>query len=160
MARLAFITVISFSLAGAIGYFVYHELTSTQLCEFCHRPFRPAMYCEITLEDGSSEKTCCPRCVLQFQKGRSDVASVEAADFDTGKRIDAAKAYYVENSDVQLCCSNKRVERDRMGTLYMLVWDRCLPSLVAFEDLAGAEAFLRDHSGQIRTYAELLEESL
>ena len=159
MVKRAFIAVILLGMAGAAGYYVYRELGAEPICDVCYRPLHPATYYKITLENGDTKRTCCPRCGLRFQKGRNDVAAVETADFNSGKRLDAKDAYYVENSDVHLCCSEQRVEEDRTGMQYELAWDRCLPSLVAFEKKGSAQAFSADHGGRIRTYAELLEEN-
>jgi hypothetical protein len=47
-----------------------------------------------------------------------------------------------------------------MGVLYRLVWDRCLPSLLAFETREQAEFFRRQNGGEIKTYPQVIEEDL
>ncbi len=146
-------------LAGSVGYFTYLQLGPQGECEICHRPVHEATAYEIHLEDGTCEKACCPRCGLRFQKGRTDVASAEVTDFDTGQRLDANHAFFVEGSSVNLCHS-KTLETDRSGVQYQLTWDRCMPSLIAFKDRESVESFRRDYGGVIKTYEEILEEEL
>lgn len=158
MVRRILMAVIVLGLLGGVAYVAYRELGASPICDVCYRPLHTATYYEITFESGETQKTCCPRCGLRFQKGRNDIVSVETADFDSGKRLDAENAFFVENSDVHLCCGEQLVEKDRSGTQYELAWDRCLPSLVAFTTKEAAEAFLREHGGRVRTYAELQKE--
>jgi hypothetical protein len=144
-------------LAGSVGYFTYVQLRPEGVCEVCHRSVQETTAYEIYLEDGTLQKTCCPRCGLRFQKGRTDVASAEVTDFDTGQRFDANDAFFVEGSSVNLC-HKKMVEEDRSGVQYQLAWDRCMPSLIAFKDRESAESFRRDYGGELKTYEEILRE--
>ena len=146
-------------LAGSVGYFTYLQLRPEGACSVCHRAVHETTAYRIYLDEGPPEKTCCPRCGLRFQKGRDDVASVEVTDFDTGQRIDANDAVFVEGSSVNMC-HNKMVEEDRSGVQYQLTWDRCMPSLIAFKDRGAAESFRRDYGGAIKAYQEVLEEEL
>jgi hypothetical protein len=146
-------------LAVSAGYFTYVQLRPEPTCEVCYRSVHEVTLYQIHLEDGTRQQACCPRCGLRFQTGRTDVASVEVTDFDSGERFDALDALFVENSSVNLCHS-KLLEEDRSGVQYQLTWDRCLPSLIAFKDREAAEAFRRDYGGVIKTYEELLEEKL
>ena len=159
MATRILMLVALLGLAGSVGYFTYSHLRPQGECEVCHRAVQEATAYEIHLEDGTSEKACCPRCGLRFQKGRADVASAEVTDFDTGNRFDASEALFVEGSSVNLCHS-KMLEEDRSGVQYQLTWDRCMPSLVAFKSRESAESFRRDYGGVIKTYEEILKEEL
>jgi hypothetical protein len=55
-------------------------------------------------------------------------------------------------------CSHSLVQEDRSGTQYQVAWDRCLPSLVAFESRGAAEVFRKSNGGTIKTYDELVAE--
>jgi hypothetical protein len=86
----------------------------------------------------------------------SAVASAAVRDFDTAGRLDAASAAYVEGSDVSPCTSNTGDQpRDERGCCLKPVYDRCLPSLIAFGSRERAEAFARDHGGVVKTFPEL-----
>jgi nitrous oxide reductase accessory protein NosL len=80
------------------------------------------------------------------------------SDFFHRRRLDAPKAFYVEGSSVHLCCGEMAPRRDAEGGQYVVAWDRCLPSLVAFETREDAETFRRQNGGTLKTYAELLKE--
>ena len=123
-------------------------------CQICRRPLRPAVHSLIRLEDGSETHVCCPRCGLHFLEGRTDVADVEVADFDTGEMIKASIAFFVEGSSVHLCCEMDSA-LDRSGDRYSIAWDRCMPSLTAFSTAEAAETFRSKHGGEIKIYQEL-----
>jgi len=77
-------------------------------------------------------------------------------DFDTAGLLDAGSAAYVEGSDVSPCSSGAMGQpRDERGCCLKPVYDRCLPSLIAFGSRDRAEAFARDHGGVVKTLPEL-----
>jgi hypothetical protein len=117
-----------------------------------------ATFYRIHLESGETKDVCCPRCGLRFQEGRNDVVAAEVTDFNTKQRLDAAFAYYVENSPVHFC-SHARMQEDRSGGQYQVTWDRCLPTLIAISSKDAAQTFQRDNGGEIKTYEELAAES-
>ena len=45
--------------------------------------------------------------------------------------------------------------RDERGCCMTQTYDRCLPSLLAFASRSRAEAFAREHGGEVKTFAEL-----
>ena len=126
-------------------------------CDVCYRPMHAATFYRVHLQNGDTMDVCCPRCGLRFQQGRKDVARAEVTDFNSQSRLDAAEAFYVEDSPVHFC-SHAAVQEDRSGTQYEVAWDRCLPSLIAFESRAAADAFRRQNGGTVKTYEELLME--
>ena len=156
LKRIAFAAV-GLALVAAFGVFLYRTLGSSPSCDVCYRPIHEETFYRIHLASGESMDVCCPRCGLRFQEGRRDIVRAEATDFYTKVRIDAAKGSYVENSHVHLC-SHSSVQEDRSGTQYEVAWDRCLPSLIAFESRAAARAFQAQNRGVVKTYEELLRE--
>lgn len=131
--------------------------TAPEECDVCHRPMHAETYYEVHLEGGDSRALCCPRCGLRFQQERDDVAFAEVADYATKNVMRAEDAYFVEDSSVH-ACSHSLLQEDRSGTQYQVAWDRCLPSLVAFESRETAEIFRKANGGTIRTYDELVAE--
>ena len=158
MKKNALALVAAVALAGIAGYYVFTHLRSEPVCEACQRAIHGETHYRVHLTDGSVEHVCCPRCGLRFQRDRDDVAFVEASDFYTRKPIDGKTALYVEDSTVVMCRHDERVLEDRSGVQYQLTWDRCLPSLIAFETRAGAVRFQNESGGIIKTYDELLAE--
>lgn len=70
------------------------------------------------------------------------------------------KPFYVEDSSVNMCYLGEPVQRLMEGMEPTLVWDRCLPGLLAFQSREAAEDFRREKNGVIRTYEQLREENL
>lgn len=143
--------------AGAV-YFLF--LGQPAVCDLCGRPLHQETLYRIHQRDGEVTQACCPRCGLHFQQGRDDVVSVEVADFRTSELFDATQAFYVEDSSVNMCYLDTPVHRNIEGTESTLAWDRCVPGLLAFQSREAAEAFRSEKGGTIKTYNQLLEESL
>jgi len=135
---------------GLGAYFLYPS--GPGLCQVCQRPLHAETFYQVRLKDGRTETVCCPRCGLRFQEGRDDVAATRVADFASGKLLEARDALYVEGSKQRLCCSPDVARRDPAGGQVVLTWDRCLPSLVAFEKREDAEEFRKREGGVLRTY--------
>jgi hypothetical protein len=157
MAKRILQVVAALAVVAAVGAFVYVQLDDPDACDVCYRPMHQETFYRIHLEGGDTKDVCCPRCGLRFQEGRNDVVATEVTDFNTKQRIDAAKAYYVENSPVHFC-SHAGMHEDRSGVQYEVAWDRCLPSLIAFSSREAAQKFQHDNGGDIKTYQELLAE--
>ena len=157
MAKRILQVAAALALVAAVGTFVYVRMDDPNACDVCHRPMHQATFYRIHLQSGETKDVCCPRCGLRFQEGRDDVVGTEVTDFFTKQRVDAAVAYYVENSPVHFC-SHARMHEDRSGGQYVVAWDRCLPSLIAFRSRDEAEKFRHDNGGDIKTYDELLLE--
>lgn len=101
--------------------------------------------------------TCCPRCALRYLAGpHPRVVFLGVKAFDSAKSLDARSAFYVEGSDAEPCARHEgRHPTDERGCCLKQVYDRCLPSLVAFEARDRAEAFAHDHGGFVRTFDAL-----
>jgi len=136
-------TLVLMSLALVAGACDYLDFGKEPVCQVCGRPVHKATYYKI------------------FLRGQEavDVVQAEAADFETGQRLDAREAVYVENSNVHVCCRQARSRRDQAGRQFSLAWDRCLPSLVAFRDRERAAKFALNNGGVIKSYEELTNES-
>jgi hypothetical protein len=143
-------------LVGAV-YFLF--LDQPVVCDQCGRPLHQETLYRIHLRDGEVRQACCPRCGLHFQQGRDDVVALEVADFRTGKLLDATQAFYVEDSSINMCYLDDPVHRNIEGTESTLVWDRCMPGLLALESGEAAEEFRQGRGGTIKTYEQILEET-
>lgn len=126
-------------------------------CEQCGRTECRNMAFVIRHTDGREVKTCCPRCGLHYlETEHSPVAALSVHDFETGAAIDAERALYVEGSDITPCLvAGKRPLRDASGCCADPVYDRCLPSLIAFRSKEEAAAFAREHGGAVRAFGEI-----
>ena len=146
------------TLVVGLVYFLF--LDQPVVCDLCGRPLHQETFYRIHLRDGEVRQACCPRCGLRFQQGRDDVVGLEVADFRTGELLDATQAFYVEDSSLNMCYLDDPVQRDIEGTESTLMWDRCVPGLLAFESREDAEEFRSEKGGQIKTYKQISEESL
>ena len=140
--------------AGAV-YFLF--LDQPVVYDLRGRPLHQVTLYKIHLRDGEVRQACCPRCGLHFQQGRDDVVSLEMADFRTNELLDATQAFYVEDSSVNMCFLDTPVHRHIEGTESTLMWDRCMPGLLALESREAAEDFRSKHGGLIKTYNMLVK---
>lgn len=127
-------------------------------CAVCKREECAGLAFQLTLEDGGSVQTCCPRCAVHYlhTTGKS-ARAMQATDYPSGKWIDASKAVYVSGSDVTHC-SPIEAKRDGYGCCYFKVYDRCMPSLIAFADQKEARTFQQEHSGEIIAFDQISPE--
>ncbi|HEV8130941.1 MAG TPA: hypothetical protein VGQ81_06800 [Acidobacteriota bacterium] len=146
-------------LSALVALLSYRYLgRSHTACQICDRPIHAETYFRIQQVDGESEDVCCPRCAVRYLKNRPKIdRSLSVSDFKTQVLIPAQGAIYVEDSDVHPC-SSEVSRREITGAEYEKVWDRCLPSLVAFQDRVDAEDFRRCHGGRLVSYSQLGEE--
>lgn len=124
-------------------------------CAVCDRAECTGLTFRITLPNGKKVETCCPRCGLHYIETHGITPkSIQATDVITGKRVDAANAVYVEGSDVSHCAANE-ARRDAYGCCFFKGYDRCEPSVIAFDSNEAAERFQTQHGGRVLTFQEL-----
>ena len=131
--------------------------STTAMCSQCGRDECKNLAFTIGLADGGIVETCCPRCGLRYiAKKHPAVTSLAVRGFADARTLDAQKAFYVEGSDVHPCAGHEKAAAvDARGCCLKAVYDRCEPSLVAFDSAEKAESFARDHGGFVRTFDEL-----
>jgi len=128
---------------------------SRSVCAVCNRAECRSMAFRITLKNGRTVETCCPRCGLHYLEANHVAArKLEATDFATGRWIDAEQAIYVSASDVHPCATSEN-RLDPQGCCLTKAYDRCLPSLVAFAEKDQAEAFQKNHGGQLVAFQQI-----
>ena len=147
------IGLVCLALAGAL--LQLSCLAAQATCDVCGRDECRALAFRVDYEDGGTERTCCPRCASHAvaTSGRK-VERLTARDFASGRDTDATTATYVEGSEVEHCRSPREEPADS-GCCRLLTYDRCLPSLIAFESASAAESFSRRHGGTLRRFEDL-----
>ncbi len=125
-----------------------------KVCAVCQRDECKAMAFRITRDDGKIVETCCARCGLHYLESSKPPRRVEATDFATGHWIDAAMAMLVSGSDMR-GCAMPETRRDSQGCCMYMAYDRCLPSLIAFESRDAAAAFTKKHGGDLAAWEQL-----
>lgn len=138
-------------------------------CPLCERGECANLSFTIERKDGGSIRTCCPRCGLHALAPATtpsatadaskvpwdQVRSLTVRDFETAQLLSAEAAAYVEGSDVTPCSMHSEAPRDERGCCLKPVYDRCLPSLLAFHSRKRAEAFAKENGGAVRSFADL-----
>ena len=129
-----------------------------QSCPVCQRETCRGFAFQITLANGKTLKTCCPRCGLEYlNDSKLRAQSLQATDFASGRWIDASQAVYVSGSDVSHC-SMDEAHRDAYGCCYYKSFDRCEPSVLAFASKQEAADFIQQHHGRMIDYADLRDQ--
>ncbi len=143
-------------IVGGAGYYAYrHFVLPSQQCDVCGRAVHSEHDSIVRLKDGTTVHNCCPRCAMHYEMHNADkVAGLIVADRDTGERINAQNAFYVEGSDDHSCIPASESAPREPGVDYGRAYDRCLPSLVAFKQESDARSFASAHGGRVLTYEQ------
>jgi hypothetical protein len=146
-------------IVGAGGYFSYrYFVLPSHECEICGRAVHSAHYSAVVLKSGRQIEACCPRCAMHYELSMpGQVAHLSVSDNASGRAIEAQTAHYVEGSDQQPCMSASEQAPREPGVEYDLKFDRCLPSLIAFQDEAAARDFQGQHGGRLLSFAQALD---
>jgi len=146
------------AVAGGM-YFAYRRIVvPRQQCDICGRGIHAGHEATLLMKDGTKLNACCPRCALhRLEHGLPEPAQVVVTDRATGQKIRAQDAVYVEGSAEISCLPESATPPREPGVGYDTVYDRCLPSLIAFKDEAAAREFAGAHGGRILSYGQALE---
>ncbi|MDD5544579.1 MAG: hypothetical protein PHX83_15540 [Acidobacteriia bacterium] len=142
---------------GASVFFIEKKDVQASLCSECGRDIHPNWAFSILQPGHKTETLCCPHCgILTLLAQGVPLVQARATDFVTGKPLPADQAIYVWASDVNHCARPQKVTQfDRQPM--ELVFDRCFPSVVAFQRQVDAETFVKEHNGEIRNYNEIVQ---
>jgi hypothetical protein len=141
---------------GALVVYRWQAPQRPALCQVCDRVISKQTAFRVDTSSGAVH-ACCPACAMHYMLHHLDaMRKAWATDFNSGRLIPASSAYYDEGGDVQYCTRHKPpVERGAEGVSER-VYDRCLPTLVAFSTREDADAYRRQHGGRVLTYDEAL----
>lgn len=141
-------------LAG-LGYGGWHYVNnrSARTCRACTRPVHSHMK-TIGMVDGKRSVYCCPACALSdHQQSGKPVQVVELTDYPTSSALKPENAYVVRNSDVNPCLDHHPAVGEG-GQPLELHFDRCTPSVLAFQNQQSATAFAGQHGGQVVKFSD------
>jgi hypothetical protein len=144
------------AVAVGLGYTVVTAYLHSQpeQCYACQRAVHAHMR-TVALLKGKPRVFCCPACALSEheQEGRP-IQITELTSFLTGAKLSPAGAFLVKGSDVNMCARTQElIGADKRPA--DLQFDRCSPSLLAFEHRPDAEQFAREHGGQVLPFSEI-----
>jgi transcription elongation factor Elf1 len=159
-ARETLITLVALLAIGLTSFFAYRyeqRRETAGMCPFCDRTVHSVTAYRLKVGD-HVVAACCPRCGMHAQvnqpQGKPGMAW--ATDVDTGERVAAESATYVEGGDVQYCTHGDQPMTREPHGVSTREYDRCLPTLVAFKTPQEAEAYQRQHGGRVLTYSQAL----
>jgi len=142
--------------AGA-AFVAYRQLVLPEsACSLCGREIHPTRGASVRVAGRRPVAACCPRCALHYAlQEAGSAAAIDVEDGNTGEKLDARSATFVEAANGATCSHGRAESAPRApGVSYDRTYDRCLPSLVAFRSEAEARAYQRRSGGRILDYAE------
>lgn len=146
-------------LAG-VGFAGWRFITerSGQSCQACARPVHAHMK-TVAILDGKRAIYCCPACALSaHQQSGKPVQVVELTDYPTNKSLKPETSFLVRNSDVNPCLQHHHPDVGENSQPLESHFDRCTPSVLAFEDQKSAAAFAGEHGGQVVKFSDFATE--
>jgi len=151
LAGLMLVTIV-----GGLGYAGYRWFVQpAHGCDVCGRELHSGMRATVSLEERKRVDACCPRCALHFAASKPEQAArITVEDRNTGEQIAARDAVYVEGSDAEGCGHAGESTPREPGVPYERIFDRCLPTLIAFKTQADARAFQNVHGGRLLSFVE------
>lgn len=153
------ISSIGIILVAIAGYAVFEYQrqmrgNTENACQICWRPIHVSML-TVGEVDGEEKRFCCPACALTTaqQTGHS-VKILRLTDFNTNQPLDPKAAFLVRGSDINPDIHSQPLidQEKRPAPVH---FDRCAPSILAFRSRREAQAFQRDHGGELLQIAEL-----
>ena len=150
--------VMVLAVLGGAWYLVSHR--QPKVCPFSGREIHPETRAVVTV-GGKKYEACCVRCaIIEAQQTGKPLEVLKIADFETSKLIDPKSAWYVENSNVNLCMRMApAVESRGRESVYVRTFDRCSPSVLAFSSEQHARAFIAQHGGVLKRLTDLHAEA-
>ena len=135
------------------GWRYVHERES-HICAACQRTVHEHTR-TIAVANGNQSGYCCPACALsQHRQTGKPVNVLSVTDYGTGERLNPEDAFLVRGSDVNSCSHHPAaVGLDKQPV--EAHFDRCSPSLLAFSGKAQADAFAREHGGQVLRFSDV-----
>ena len=149
--------ILGVALICATGYLLvgrWHKDQSEGICQACWREVHPGME-TVGQNKGKTERFCCPACALTTaQQSGTPIRILRLTDFNTKQPLDPKTAFLVQGSDINPDMhSQPLVDADKQP--HPVHYDRCTPSILAFQTRKEAETFRRDHGGEILQVSDL-----
>ena len=122
-------------------------------CDFCDRPIHQGMKATAVIK-GKKYKACCISCAVTARAQDASGVMDSVTDFETNAAIDPQSAVYVEGSNLHPCATKEKAIRDEHSAAFER-FDRCEPSIIAFENRNDALKFQSQEGGKVLTLAEV-----
>jgi hypothetical protein len=155
-----FACVVAILVLSALGYGTWRYVAerSRQSCKACARPVHAHMK-TLAILDGKRATYCCPACALsEHQQSGKPVEVVELTDYLTNTSLKPETSFLVRNSDVNPCLQHHHPDVSANSQPLESHFDRCSPSVLAFQDQKTAAGFAGEHGGQVVKFSEFAAE--
>ena len=144
---------------AGLGFYLWRHYQREEAvrCDVCDRLIHEGTR-TVALVDGVHEEFCCPSCALTLvrqQDGRLELSSV--ADFETAKALRPEEAWFVIGSEVNICIREQPLVGPQKELSYP-DFDRCSPSILAFDSEEAAHRFAEEHGGQVTRWQDLVKQ--
>ena len=152
-------SIIAILVLAGLGYSAWYFVKerSEHSCKACTRPVHSHMK-TVASVDGKRAIYCCPACALsEHQQSGRPVQVVELTDYLSSGPFKPESGFLVRNSDVNPCVQHNPVVGENHQPLEAH-FDRCSPSVLAFQDQKAAAAFASEHGGQVIRFSDFASE--
>jgi hypothetical protein len=154
-----FASIVAIFVLVGLGYSAWRFVKerSAQSCKACTRRVHSNMK-TVAIVDGKRAIYCCPACALsEHQQSGKQVQVVELTDYLSGVPSKPESSFVVRNSDVNPCRQHHPAVGENNQPLDSN-FDRCTPSVLAFQDQKSAGAFASEHGGQVVRFSDFASE--
>ena len=151
--------VVAILVLAGLGYSTWYfvHVRSAQSCKACMRPVHSHMK-TVAIVDGKRAIYCCPACALsEHQQSGKQVQVVELTDYLSNGPLKPGSSFVVRNSDVNPCLQHHPAV-DETNQPLESHFDRCTPSVLAFQDRRTAVTFASAHGGQVVKFSDFASE--
>ncbi len=131
------------------------EKDTADVCGICARHIhkQAAVIAEV---GGVRRHVCCAHCaVTEGLQEHKRVKLIEVTEYATGRKLDPAKAWYVDGSRV-VACEHDMTHMSETKQIAPATFDRCSPGTFAFADLTQARDFSAANGGVVRDLQQML----
>lgn len=151
--------IVAILVLAGLGYSAWEFVKSrnAQSCKACTRPVHSHMK-TVAILDGKRAVYCCPACALSAdQQSGKRVQVVEMTDYLSNCPVKPEISFVVRNSDVNPCLQHHPAVGENNQPLEAH-FDRCSPSVLAFQDQKSAAVFSVEHGGQVVKFSDFASE--
>lgn len=155
MRRSFYAGIVAILVLAGLGFAAWRVVSgrSAQSCKACTRPVHAHMK-TVAMVDGKRATYCCPACALsEHQQSGKPVKVLQLTGYLSGSPLKPETSYLVRNSDVNPCLPHHPAVDNNSQPLESR-FDRCSPSVLAFEDQGSATAFASEHGGQVVRFSD------
>ena len=157
MKRTAMVLVFILLVAAGVAWWRVHAPAQAARCGVCTRTIHAGMATGYTVSGEAEQKAaCCAACVLAYgRQAGKHVAVAHVTDYISGQRLAPERASFAVGSDEHPCARQQVLVTEPRTPLHVH-YDRCEPSVIAFRDAAGAQAFAREHGGDVQKWDQVV----